>query len=449
MLRLEKKHYLPLWRLGLPVIMAQIGQISVGIVDSIMIGQAGTTELAAASFANTLFNLTILFGTGCTFAITPRIGDAFGEGDTGKVAERFKSGMAYALSIGVLLTLFLLGLAQLMHLMGQEPQVVELARPYLYVLIASTLPMLFFLGSKQFAEGIGDTKTGMAIVLIGNLVNVAGNYLFIYGHLGMPKMGLVGAGIGTLAARIFMALAFTFALGRFRHFAPYTALLRGSRLLMEQLKDYYHIGLPMGVSVVMASAAFGLSTIMMGWMGEVPLAAHQVALSISGLGYMIYQGLGVSSTIKISHLVGEGNTQEVKHVAYASTHLVLLLIATMSTLLLLSRNLLPTLFSTDPQVIAYTASFMVVMAIYQWVDGVSIIFGACLRGVADVRWPAIFTLVSYFGLALPCSYLFAFVLGVGPVGIWYGFPIGLAVCSLLFIGRFAQVVNRLPHMQQA
>ncbi len=192
--------------LSIPVIIAQAGQITVGLIDNIMIGQLGTTSFAAASFTNSIFNLVLIFGMGYSFALTPLIGKSWGEKNHDSIGSWIKNGFIANGIMGIALVLILFILYTLIPNMGQPLSILQASQNYLAILMASVIPMMVFYGFKQFAEGIGDTKTAMKIMLWANAINIIGNYLFMYGKFGIPEMGLSGAGIGTLIARIFMAV---------------------------------------------------------------------------------------------------------------------------------------------------------------------------------------------------------------------------------------------------
>ncbi len=436
-------HYTPIIKLGLPVVLAQLGQITVGLVDNMMIGHLGTHELAAASFANTIFWLVIIFGTGFSYSITPLVGEARGDFKKLKVGSWFKNGMLAMVIMGILLTVAILLLSLFMGAMGQPEEIIADAKNYLWILAASILPMMIFMGYKQFGEGLSNTKVAMNIMLLANLINVIANYVLINGKLGLPAMGLNGAGYGTLIARGFMAIAFIWFFGKGETFKPYREMIEKS---VYSLKDFWRIwqlGLPIGSQLVMEASAFMLSTIMMGWISVEGLAAHQVALSISTVSFMIYQGISASTTIRISSLLGEKRFADMRSAGWAAVHLILVTVFVMCVIFVSLRNVLPSLFTNELAVIQLTAQFLVIMVFYQIFDGLQIVFGAILRGMSDVNIPTILTFIAYFLVSLPTGYLCAFVFGMNEVGIWWGLPAGLGVASFLFMLRFRSLSNKL------
>jgi len=436
-----QEHYKGLIKLGIPVILAQLGQVTVGVIDNMMIGHVGTQELAAASFANTIFWLVIVFGTGFSYAITPLVGKARGNFEMNQVGAWFKSSMWAVLSMGIFLSILIFVISLFMDKMGQAEDVIIPGREYLWIISFSIIPMMMFMGYKQFCEGLANTKVAMNIVLIANLVNVIFNYILINGKLGLPALGLNGAGYGTLISRIFMAIAFFLVFRKGKSFKSYGEIIAKAEFAIKDFMKIWKMGVPIGAQLVMEASAFMLSTIMMGWISVAGLAAHQVVLSISTISFMVYLGIASSTTIRVSSLLGENKIEEMKQAGWAAIHLVILMVIIIGLGFLLFRNQLPTLFSEDPLVIALAAQFIVVMLIYQLFDGLQIVFGSILRGMSDVNIPTIYTFIAYFLVSLPTGYLCAFTLGLGEVGIWWGLPVGLGTASVLFMFRFIRLTR--------
>lgn len=428
--------------LSIPVIIAQAGQITVGLIDNVMIGQLGTTPFAAASFTNTLFSLVLIFGMGYSFALTPLIGKNYGEKDYDSIGSWIKNGLMANTLMGVVLAAVLLILYFLIPHMGQPESILQASQDYLAILMISVIPMMIFYGFKQFAEGVGDTKTAMKIMLWANLINIVGNYLFMYGKMGLPELGLIGAGIGTLMARIFMAIAFIILFHRNEKFKFFVKLHQQSLVCWDKCLQVVKLGIPLGGQLVMEASAFGLCAIMMGWVSEIGLAAHQVAITLSTLGFMIYQGLGAGTTIRVSHYKGENNSHGIKRATKTAMNLMYLYCALLMLVFIGARNILPLMFTNNHTVINLAAQMLIVCSIFQLVDGIQIVLAGTLRGFADARIPVIITFVSYFVISLPFSYLSAFVWGFGAVGIWFGFPVGLSICCTLFQLRYKYLLKR-------
>lgn len=435
------KHYWPNLKLATPVVLAQAGQMLVGLADTLMVGQIGATPLAAVSFANSIFINILVFGIGISYALTPLVGKAFGKGDQEACKYWLRQGVLTNLIIGVLLAIFAGGIAFLMPFMGQEQAVVEAAIPYFLLLVLSIVPFQVFAGYKQFAEGLSNTKVAMLITLGGNVVNVGLNFVLIYGYLGMPALGLVGAGWGTLLSRIFMAIAFVWVFNRVQYFKQYYQAT-GPFLSRKAFVRLFQLGLPMGLQFVIEVFAFSLGSIMMGWINATSLAAHQIVLSLASITYMMSSGLASATTIKVSIFRGQKEPVLMRESALASVHLVILFMSVMGVLFVALRQWIPHLFIDDQEVISLAAGLMLVAGLFQIFDGVQVVALGILRGLEDVVVPAIGAGVTYLLVAIPVSYLCAFRFEIGPMGIWIGYLVGLSVTGVFLLARFRWIYKK-------
>ncbi len=428
--------YIPVYRknltLAIPVIFAQIGQVTVNLVDNIMVGHVGTADLAAASFAINIFNIGMLFGIGVTYALTPLVGHSYSSKKNENVGGWFKNGLLVHFVFSVLLCAVMSLLVFFMNQMGQSEEVVRKAVPFFLLQVASLIPMMLFFSIKQFFEGIGNTKIAMAITVIANIVNIALNYILIYGKLGFPALGLNGAGLASLCARILMPVLFLLFVLKKSSFRTYFNHARESGFEKEKIRKIAFIGLPIGLQLVIEVLSFSLGAIMLGWISKESIAGHQVAIGMASMTYMISFGLSSGTTIRISHAFGQRNRTELRKTVFASLHLVVAFMTLMGILFVLFRNYLPRLFTSDPAVISVAASLLVVAAFFQIFDGLQVVLLGVLRGIADVRVPMYLAFFSYIVLSLPTSYLFAFVLNMGPPGVWIGFVFGLSSAALFF-----------------
>lgn len=423
-------------RLALPVVLSQIGQVTVQLVDVMMVGHVGTAELAASSFANNIFMIGMFFGMGITYGLTPLVGNSFGNSNLKQVVIWLKNGVFTHLVAAMALMLVMLALYFFLPYMGQPAEVVQLAKPYYLLLCVSYMPFMLFFSVKQFFEGVGNTKMAMQITLISNVINVAVNYVFIFGKLGFPELGLNGAGIGTLVSRIFMPLAFVVYVVRIPRFRRYFLLANLQPIKFKRVAEVLRIGIPVGFQIIVEVIAFALGAIMMGWMGEIPLAAHQVAIGLATFTYMISLGVSQANTIRVSHQMGLNNFKALKMAAFASTHLVLVFMLSMGVVFILARFSLPLLFTTDKQVVIIAAQLLIVAAFFQVFDGLQVVMLSTLRGMADVKIPMIMAFIAYLFIGIPTSYLLSFYFHAGPVGIWLGYLVGLGAAGVMFYFRF-------------
>lgn len=432
--------YLPFYRrltrLAVPVVLSQIGQVTVSLVDNMMVGHAGTVELAASAFANNVFSIGMFFGMGITYGLTPLVGKAYGTNDADSVVQWFKNGIFTHAVASVALTLILAGVYFLLPFMGQTPEVLELAQPYYLLLCASCLPFMLFFSIKQFFEGIGNTRLAMHITLTANVINVVLNYLLIFGKFGFPQLGLTGAGIGTLVSRVAMPVMFYILIRANANFSKLLKRTLAQKLSRRKIMMILGIGLPVGFQIIVEVTTFSVGAVMMGWHGEIPLAAHQVAIGLAGFSYMICLGVSQATTIRVSHQLGRNDYSSLRMAAFASTHLVLLFMTVMGLIFIAGKDYLPLIFSTDMEVVKIASHLLIVAAIFQIFDGLQVVMLSTLRGMADVKIPMLIAFGAYMGVGLPVSYVFSFVLDAGPVGIWYGYLVGLGLAGILFFYRF-------------
>jgi len=440
------RQYIPFYKrnlhLAFPIVLSQIGQVMVSLIDNMMVGHVGTTELAAASFANSVFMIGMIFGMGITFGMTPLVGNAFGDNDHKTTIVWLKNGLFSHLSAAAVLTLLMFAVYLLLPFMGQPPEVLELAQPYFILLNISYLPFILFFSFKQFFEGIGNTKIAMQITLTANVVNILLNYVLIFGKLGFPELGLNGAGIGTLVSRIIMPIMFAFYIARKSRFREYFLLAHAEKLSKERIVRLFKIGIPIAFQLIVEVTAFGIGAVMMGWLGETSLAAHQVALGLASFTYMIAVGISQANTIRVSHQIGLKDYHSMKMATMASTHLVLVFMSLMALIFVGGKNLLPYLFTTDVSVVRIAAGLLIVAAVFQLFDGLQVIMQSTLRGMADVTVPMFIAFIAYLLIGIPTSYVFAFVLKVGPQGIWFGYLVGLGTAGILFYLRFKKNLRK-------
>ena len=306
------KHYKDLLRLGLPIMVGQLGVIVLGFADTMMVGRCGTEELAAAGFVNNLFNLVIVFSTGFSYGLTPLVGSLYGRNDDNGIASALKNSICVNALVSITLCLFMALLYLNLHRLGQPEELLPLIRPYFLVLLLSLIPVLIFNAFKQFSEGINDTMTPMCILIGGNILNIAGNWLLIFGNCGFPEMGLLGAGLATLTSRIVMLAGFILVFFLSTRYGRYRKAFSEVRLESEMKRQLFRLGMPVGLQMGMETASFSLSTVMVGWIGTVALAAHQVMMTVGQLGFMMYYGMAAASLGKAERELREGPRQKTR-----------------------------------------------------------------------------------------------------------------------------------------
>ena len=439
---LYTRHHKPLLGHGLPIIIGQLGIILVSFADTIMVGHYHTEDLAAASFVNNVFNLVIIFSTGFSYGLTPIIGRLAGQQRSGDIGRVLKNSLAANSLVAVLLVLLMSVVYMNLHLLGQPEELMPLIRPYYIILLISLLPILLFNAFKQFADGITDTITPMWILLAGNVFNIFGNWCLIFGKLGCPELGLLGAGISTLLSRFLTLGIFAgifFFSGRY---AQYRKGFHSGRLNRADFTALNKLGWPVGLQMGMETGSFSLATIMVGWLGTLPLAAHQVMLTAGQLGFMLYYGMAAAIAVRVSHFLGQGDMRNVRTSASAGFQLILMMSAVVSVLIFSLRDKLGILFSGNAEVAALVSQLVLPFIIYQFGDGLQCAYSNALRGISDVKPVVYIAFIAYFVISLPAGYIFGFVLDWGLPGIWMSFPLGLTSAGLMFCLRFHKKIAK-------
>lgn len=396
-----KNHYKALFFLGLPIVIGQVGVIVLGFADTLMIGHHSTNELGAASFVNNMFTLAIIFSTGFSYGLTPIVGGFYGVRKFAAAGQALRCSLLANLLVGILLT----GIMAILYLnverLGQPEELLSLIKPYYLILLASLIFVLLFNGFKQFTDGITDTKTAMWILLGGNVLNIVGNYILINGKLGFPELGLLGAGISTLFSRIVMVLVFVLVFFSSRRFLRYKLgfiRLGWSRALFRQLNA---LGWPVAFQMGMETASFSLSTVMVGWLGTIALASHQVMLTISQFTFMMFYGMGAAVAVRVSNFKGQNDIVNVRRTAYAGAHIILAMGIVLLSIVFFFRYQVGGWFTDNTEVSAMVVVLMVPFLAYQFGDGMQINFANALRGISDVK-PLLF--LSRPGISLVLSW---------------------------------------------
>lgn len=436
MLRKYIIHYPKLLKLGIPIMIGQIGTIIMGIMDTLMIGHHGTEELAAAGFVNGIVGLMAISALGFSYGLTPVVGALLGENQTGSIAQKLKNSLV-ANNILAVTMMTLLGLMYLnLHRLGLPEHLLPLMRPYLVTHILGFIPMMAFNAFKQFSDGIQDTRMPMWILLGSNVLNVVGNWLLIYGVGGFPEMGLTGAGLATLLSRYTMWAAFAIVFHFTGRYKPYSQDFWKASVCREDLRQMFRLGIPVMLQMGMETASFSLSAFYVAWLGTTELAAHQIMLTVAQVCFMLYYGMSAAVAVEVSYYRGAGRLRETRHVAFAGLHLNWLLGVLTAGPIFLFREQIGTWFTGNPEVTLLVAAVVIPLCIYQFGDALQCTYCNALRGMGDVKPLVWIAFIAYFVVSLPLGYLFGFILNGGLWGIWMAFPFGLTTAGILYMIRF-------------
>jgi MATE family multidrug resistance protein len=438
-----RPYYIRNLKLALPVVLTQAGQITVNLADNIMVGRLGTAQLAAVSFANSVFILGMVFCIGFTQGLTPHVGQSFGKGEHDKVSVLLKNSILLNIVVSSILTLFMYGVSFHLHKMGQTEQVLTYGLDYYRILLFSLVPFTIFFGLRQFSEGIGITKYAMYITISANILNILLNWMLIYGNLGFEAMGIKGAATATLISRVIMMISFAVVFSRTECYTRYSSGIKKIKVAWIPIKKIIKTSFPLSLQNVVEITAFSMSAIMIGWLGEVPLASHQIAMSMSSFSFMIALGIGAAATIRVSHQYGFGDYKSMRTAGFASIHLSIAIMTLFGIAYVIFRNFIPSIYTQDPMVIRAASSLLIISALFQVFDAIQLSSLACLRALADVKIPFFQSLFSYYFVSLPLGYFFGFTLDLGAEGVWIGLLLGLLFAGVLFLYRFNSISNKI------
>lgn len=429
-------------RIGLPIMLGQACVIILAFADNIMIGWHSVDELAASSFVNNVMNLFILTELGFATGMTPMIGADNGTGNIKGIGITVKNGLMTNGIIGGISIILLTIIYFCLDHFGQAPELMPYIKPYFAIIGISTLFALGFNVLKQFTDGICRPMISMTLLMIGNLLNIFGNWVLIYGKLGFPEMGLTGAGISTLVSRALILLVFVVFIFKSKKMNEYARAIKEALLSRGEMKTVFKMGYPVGIQMALESSTFTFAAVMAGWLGVIQLAAHQVVITISQLFFLMMQGLSFAVSILVSNAFGRKDLGSVREYARKGYFMTLGISATLSVLLYCFRYQAAGIFTDSPEVSAMAVSLFFLLFAYQFGDGLQLCFANVLRGIQDVRPIMYAAFVSYYLIAIPSAYVLGFKTSLGIHGIWLGFPIGLTLAGIFFYARYRSDLRR-------
>lgn len=457
MLSIYTKEFKYNLKLATPVMLGMLGHTFVSLVDNIMVGQLGSAELAAVSLGNSFIFIAMSLGIGFSTAITPLIAEA----DSEKNFKKGKSSFKHGLFLCAVLSLALFGLIllakPLMYLMKQPEEVVVLAMPYLDLVAFSLIPLIIFQGFKQFSDGLSLTKYPMYATILANVVNVALNYVLIFGKLGFPQMGIVGAAIGTLVSRVIMLFFLWYLLKNKEKSKAYVTNIKLLVLNNSMIKKILNLGFPSAMQMFFEVAIFTGAIWLSGLLGKNPQAANQIALNLSSMTFMVAMGLSVAAMVRVGNQKGLRDFKELRRIAFSIFLLGLGLAFIFAILFLLFHKMLPTIyvdlndasnFIDNTEVVSIASKLLIASAIFQLSDSVQITVLGALRGLQDVKIPTLITFVSYWVIGFPISYFLGKEDAYGSFGIWLGLLVGLTSAAILLYLRFNYLTKRLISQEE-
>lgn len=439
-------------RLAAPVILGMLGHTLVALVDNIMVGQLGSAELAAVSLGNSFMFVAMSLGIGFSTAITPLVAEADASGNIAEGKSAFKHGLILCSILAFFLFGILLLAKPIMYSMKQPQEVVDLAMPYLDLIAVSLIPLIVFQALKQFSDGLSMTRYPMYATFLANGANVLLNYMFIFGKLGAPEWGVIGAGVGTLASRITLVIYLYILLYRNEKSSAYITDLELFKLQKEKLKKIINLGIPSGMQMFFEMGIFTASVWLSGALGKNAQAANQIALNLSSMTFMVASGFGVAAMIRVGNQVGLKQYRELRRIAKSIFLLTTITAVIFAILFMLGNTTFPKLYldledlaqlDDTIEVISIASTLLFIAAIFQISDTIQVVALGILRGMQDVRVPTIITFISYWIIAFPTSFYLSNYTDLASKGIWIGLLLGLSVSGALLYIRFNRLTNKL------
>lgn len=424
-------------RLGLPIIIGELAQMTIHLIDTAMVGAISYKHIAAAALVINAINIPLVLGFGITISVSQMVSMAHGRNDPNAISHYLFNGFVLCALIALLISGILVGGSNFLKHLGQDAEVVQLALPFMKLMGWSIVPMLLFMTLKQFADGLQITTIAMLLSLLAIPVDVFLNWLLIYGNWGFPRLELIGAGWAALITRLLQFLIFASVVGTHRHFKEYIALIKSEWYLKRKTwNDFLHIGIPSSLQVAFEAGAFAVSGIVIGTIGAVAQAAHQIAISCASFTFMISMGLSQAGSIRVSNAYGSNNWHKIAVIGKSTLQLGWVYGVICALCFGLFRNQLPLIFNDNPDVVALAGWLLICAAVFQISDTTQAIAAGLLRGIKDVRLPTVLIAVAYWVLGLPIGYMLAFTFKLQTVGIWIGFIAGLTFAGVFLSIRF-------------
>jgi MATE family multidrug resistance protein len=443
-----KSHYQSNLTLAIPVVISQLGHTLVHTADSVIVGHfAGTIPLAAVSLVNSLFIVILIIGIGLSYGLTPLIAQENGKNNFKECGQLLANSLLINVIAGILLFILIyFGSLLVIDQLGQSPEVVAQAKPYLGLLGFSIVPLMIFMTFKQFAEGLGFTKQAMMISLWGNALNICLGVIFVKGLFGIEPMGVSGVGWSTLIDRTIMAVVMAIYVVRSKHFRIYLKSFAIRSITKVRSLNILRIGTPVAMQYTFEVSAFSGAAILIGTIGAVEQAAHQIAINLASMTYMMAGGISAAATIKTGNNYGKEDFMNLRLSAISSYHIVLIFM-TMAALLFAGLNqYLPWMYTSDIAVINIAAQLLIIAGFFQLFDGTQVVGLGILRGLGDVKIPTFITFIAYWIIGIPAGYILGIYWGMGANGIWYGLTLGLLVSAALLFARFHYFSKKLVRL---
>lgn len=436
--------YRQILSLGFPILIGQLGMIVVGFADNAMVGQYSTDALAAASFVNNVFNVVVLMCLGFTYGLTPIIGSLWSRREYHMIGATLRDGIRLNLLYSLLLTLVMSIVYMNVDRLGQPEHLLPLIRPYYLIFLAGVVPIALFQTFAQWAYAVNSTKMPMWIILSANILNILGNWVLIYGNVGMPEMGLTGAGVATLVSRWFCPIVIFIIFLRVKRYKLFHAGFFVCPINRGRIAKIFRTSMPVSIQLGLETGSFSCAAVMAGWLGDLQLAAFQVLLVVGTLGFCVYYSFGTATAVTVANAAGSGNHAEMRRMAMTGYKVILATALLSSLIFLLGSRQLISIFTVDEGVERIAVACIVPLILYQLADATQITFSNALRGTSRVIPMIWISLAAYVVVGIPATYLMGFTLEGGLTGIYYSFSVSLMVAALLYFYFFMKTTSASP-----
>ncbi|MFZ1493520.1 MAG: MATE family efflux transporter [Candidatus Competibacter denitrificans] len=430
-------------RVGGPLIAAQVAQMAMGFFDTLMVGRVGPVELAAVAIGTGLWHTLFLFALGILMALSPSVAHLHGAGQSGRIAPLVRQALWLALLLGIICFIALRHLEPLLVTFGIEPTIIPITSEYLHALSWGMFPVFVFMALRLFSEGIARTRPILLVSVLALAVNIVANYALIFGHWGFPAWGAFGCGVATalgMWAGLVTMLVILRVDDRYRFYALFQ---QWDWPNWRELRPLLILGLPIGIGLFLETGVFAAVALLLGTLGATAAAAHQVALNVAAMTFMVPLGLSMATTVRVGQALGRNDPRAARFSGLTGIGLCGLFMALMALAMALMRHEIAGWYTRDTAVAILAASLLQLAALFQISDGLQVGALGALRGLKDTRLPMLIVLVAYWVLAFPLGWLFGIRWQLGPAGPWIGLIIGLSSAAFLLNLRFWQLSARL------
>lgn len=433
--------------LALPVMLTQVGQVSVNLFDNIIVGKLlGANALAAVSLSNAIFFSVFIFGLGFSFAIPPLVSEAHSQKNHERINSVFRHGFAVNLSLALILMLIIACFIPLLPFLGQPKEILPDTASFLSVIIFSIVPFMVFQTMREVSEGLSYTIGVTKATILANVINVVLNYVLIKGLFGFPAMGVAGSAWASVIARICMVIFLYFVMAKHgttkRYIKDFS--LKIELFTKEMFTKLIRLGFPTALQMFFEVTAFAAAAVICGLISAIDIAAHQIALSMASFTFNLCIGFSVASTVMIGRKLGEKDYVNLQKTGFNNIKIAFIFMLICGIVFIVGRNILPTFFTKkeDVEVMALASQLLIIAALFQLSDGIQVTVLGCLRGLQDVKIPSIITFIAYWVITLPLGYLLCFTLKMGAWGMWIALGIGLTVSAVMLVYRFKKLVEK-------